>query len=140
MAAAAPQQEGRNADRLAGQVQPARGCERQRAGEFADYAGQSAMAQRVLQRQQHGIGPPGLGIDHPVRMQSHTGQGGGEQVALLKHPEHPPPGRGAQSGGEQRGRGCVLDLRADSRDFVQRGTGQTAAGQVRIQVRKAGQE
>ena len=99
------------------------------------------MTQPVLHDQQP-VAPPGLGIDHPVRMQPGGGQARREQigrgaVVLFEDPEHVALDTGEDAGGEHGGGGPVLDIGAGAGDLVQGTARQAPAGERGVEIGQA---
>jgi hypothetical protein len=90
------------------------------------------MAQALLHRRQHTIGPGGFGEDHPVGVQPDQGKRRGEQVMTLDNPQHltAPPAQKPRH--QQRRRRAVLGLRSRARHLMQRPAEEPAPRQRRV--------
>jgi hypothetical protein len=66
-------------------------------------------------------------------MQPDTGQRGGEQVVARQCPQHRAAQTGQRAGGEQRGGGGVLGVRAGAGGLVQRADGEAAVWQMAVE-------
>ena len=127
-----PQGQGHGPRGLGGELQPpARG--QGQARDLADDAGQPAMPQPFLHRQQHRPVAAGLGIDHPIGMQAGAGEARGEQAGCGERPQHRPAEPRQDPGREQRGRRLVGGTAVAARHLVQRAESEAALGQGAVE-------
>lgn len=145
MAEAAAQREAGHAPRLRRELQAARGgqAEAARGRDLAHGGADPARAKRLLQHHQHALGRPGLGIDHPVRIEADGGERGGmggrEQARIGECPDDRTPRAGECAGGEQGGEGGVFGIRPAARDLMQRAAREAASGQMGVDRGAQGQ-
>jgi hypothetical protein len=72
-----------------------------------------------------------FGIEQPIRRKSGLGEGRGEQITALNHPQHISTKPSSDSGGEQGRGGIVVKRAVRSRHFMKR-RNRKAAAQLRI--------
>ena len=87
--APAPQQQGRAAAFLGGELEPARRGHRQ-PGDLADRGGEAAMARALLHHRKHLLVIAAFGEEQAIGGQPRQSEAGREQVAAGERPEHLP--------------------------------------------------
>ena len=110
LSAPTPQQEAGNAGLLRRQLQAARGVERESA-DLCHRRCKTPTAHGFLQRPAHFRIAPCGHQDQPAQIEAETGEAGGIEIALLRHPGDPTGRRtGLQDQGEEGGPGSPLFL------------------------------
>lgn len=139
--APAPQQQGRAAPFLGGELEPARRGRRQ-PPDLADRCGEAAMAGPLLHHREHLLVIAAFGVEQAIGSQPRLGQAGREQVAAPQRPKHLaafPPRSGETRGerGDEQGRGGFVIGAGRCRRGLVQPPGKTAARQPFVHFRHA---
>ncbi len=132
----APDDQGRHARGLGGQLQAPRGGEAQ-PRDLADHGSQTLLAQAFLDEGQDLAPALGLGIDHPIRMKARAQEPRGEQVPAGQAPEHGSLEAGRNACGEQGGAAGELGGEPGLDHLVEGAPGEAASRQVTVDIGKA---
>jgi len=135
----APDDQGRHARGLGGQLQATRGSQSQ-ARDLADDGSQSLIAQAFLDERQDLPLALCLGIDHPVRMQARAQEPRGEQIPAGQAPEDGSLEPGRDACGEQGGAAGELGGEPGLDHLVEGTPGKATSRQVAIHVLKTEQQ
>ncbi len=122
MLTAETQQQGHHPGRFRRKLQPTRSGQAQAARDLPNDRGKAPCPERILYDAQYRLVGPD--VDHALRAEADRCQGGGERGKTRIGPQHRAR-QPAGDGGDHQGRdGCVLGVRADTHQFVQRATDQ----------------
>ena len=106
----------RDARRLGGELQAARGRQPKPTGHFTDHGGKVGVAQTFLHGEQHR--PACLNENHPPGIKADAGQPRTKRRSTLDDPEHPAEKTGGEPGDELSWGNTLLGVRTCSRNFM----------------------